>query len=85
MPIDVNPNLTDLAADLGVLARVDVIYVTLPGWKTSITAATTFKELPDNCKKYVGFIEEFLGVPIEWVGVGPGRESMLKKERRKLQ
>ncbi|OSX65645.1 hypothetical protein POSPLADRAFT_1167927 [Postia placenta MAD-698-R-SB12] len=77
--------LPGFPADLGVLARVDVVYVTLPGWKTSITSATTFEELPDNCKKYVGFIEEFLGVPIEWVGVGPGRESMLKKERRKLQ
>lgn len=67
-------------ADLDLLAKVEVSYITLPGWKTSIEKATTFDELPENCKKYIGFIEAFLGVPVEWIGVGPGRESMVKKE-----
>lgn len=58
------------AADLGVLEKVEVVYVTLPGWKTSISGARAYAELPDNCKKYIGFIENFLGVPIEWIGVG---------------
>jgi adenylosuccinate synthase len=57
-----------------------VSYVTLPGWKKSIGAASSYGELPENCKKYVSFIEEFLGIPIEWIGVGPGRESMIKKD-----
>ncbi|OCH92243.1 Adenylosuccinate synthetase [Obba rivulosa] len=72
--------LPGFPADLELLAKVEVEYVTLPGWKTSISSMTTFDALPDNCKKYIGFIEEFLGVPIEWIGVGPGRESMLKKK-----
>jgi adenylosuccinate synthase len=67
------------AADLGVLAKVEVVYVVLPGWKTSIASARSFAELPENCQKYVGFIEQFLGVPIGWIGVGPGRASMIKK------
>lgn len=71
--------LISCIADLEVLAKVDVVYVTLPGWKKSITSATTFDELPENCQKYIGFIEEFLNVPIEWIGVGPGRESMVTK------
>jgi adenylosuccinate synthase len=66
------------AADLDVLSKVDVQYVTLPGWKTSIVDARSFDVLPDNCRRYIEFIESFLGVSIEWVGVGPGRESMLK-------
>ncbi|KAG2337963.1 Adenylosuccinate synthetase, partial [Suillus weaverae] len=66
-------------ADLDVLAKVTVVYVTLPGWKTQINSITSFDDLPDNCKSYVGFIENFLGTPIKWIGVGPGRESMLKK------
>jgi len=41
---------------------------------------SSYGELPDNCKKYIGFIEEYLKTPIEWIGVGPGRESMIKKE-----
>jgi adenylosuccinate synthase len=72
------------SADLDVLAKVTVVYVTLPGWKTQISSITSFDDLPDNCKSYVGFIENFLGTPIEWIGVGPGRESMLKKSGRIL-
>lgn len=68
-----------LAADLGVLSNVDVTYITLPGWGAPITSITSFDALPDNCKRYISFIEDFLGVPIEWIGVGPERRSMLKK------
>ncbi|EMD38047.1 hypothetical protein CERSUDRAFT_113196 [Gelatoporia subvermispora B] len=77
--------LPGFPADLELLAKVEVVYVTLPGWKTSISSVTSFDALPDNCKKYIGFIEEFLDVPIEWIGVGPGRESMLKKEGKLLK
>ena len=69
-------------ADLGVLEKVEVQYVTLPGWQTSIASVTSYEALPENCRKYIEFIEEFLGVPIEWVGVGPGRESMITKAKK---
>ncbi|KAL1703316.1 Adenylosuccinate synthetase [Schizophyllum commune] len=72
--------LEGFPADLELLAKVDVEYVTLPGWQTSISSLTSYDALPENCKKYIAFIEEFLGTPIEWIGVGPGRESMLHKE-----
>ncbi|KII88327.1 hypothetical protein PLICRDRAFT_175926 [Plicaturopsis crispa FD-325 SS-3] len=72
--------LDGFPADLDVLAKVEVVYVTLPGWQTPITGVTTFDALPENCKKYIAFSESFLGIPIEWIGVGPGRESMLAKE-----
>jgi len=69
--------IKDFPANLELLSSVDVEYVTLPGWKTPITGCRTFEELPATCKEYVRYIEKFLGVPIEWIGVGPGRESML--------
>ncbi|KAH9832832.1 Adenylosuccinate synthetase [Rhodofomes roseus] len=72
--------LDGFPADLELLAKVEVVYVVLPGWKTSIASIPSYDALPDNCKKYVVFIEQFLGVPVEWIGVGPGRESMVKKE-----
>lgn len=65
-------------ADLDVLSRVKVEYVTLPGWNTSIENAKSVEELPENCKKYLQFIEDHIGVKIDWVGVGPARESMIK-------
>ncbi|KAK7062566.1 Adenylosuccinate synthase [Paramarasmius palmivorus] len=72
--------LAGFPASLELLEQVNVEYVTLPGWKTSITAVTKYEDLPENCKKYVEYIEKFLDVPIEWIGVGPGRESMLQKK-----
>ena len=70
---------------MDVLAKVNVKYKTLPGWKRSIANATKYEELPENCKTYIAFIEEFLNVDVEWIGVGPGRESMVKKEGKLLQ
>ena len=66
-------------ADLDLLEKVEVEYVTLPGWKSSIEQIKSYDALPDNCKKYVEFIEESLKVPIKWIGVGPARESMVTK------
>lgn len=71
--------LLGFPADLDLLERVKVEYETLPGWQTSIAHTDTYKELPENCRKYVEFIEKFLGVSIGWIGVGPGRNSMIRK------
>ncbi|KDQ16362.1 hypothetical protein BOTBODRAFT_31048 [Botryobasidium botryosum FD-172 SS1] len=72
--------LEGFPADLDVLARVNVIFETLPGWKSDISSVRTFDELPEHCRKYVQFIEQYSGVPVEWIGVGPGREAMIKRE-----
>lgn len=66
-------------ADLSVADKVEIEYKTLPGWKTDISKCRSYDELPENAKKYLEFIEEFVGCPIGWVGVGPGREAMLEK------
>jgi adenylosuccinate synthase len=59
---------------------VEVEYVTLPGWQVSIERTHQYEELPERCKDYVNFIESFLGVKIEWIGTGPGRYNMIRKE-----
>ena len=66
-------------ADLHYLGRVQVRYVTLPGWKTSIAAARHWDQLPTACQAYVEYIEKFLGVPVRWIGVGPGRADMVTR------
>lgn len=72
--------LESFPEDLLILANVDVEYVTLPGWEQDITKITEYEDLPENAKKYLKFIEDFLEVPIEWVGTGPSRDSMLHKD-----
>lgn len=59
------------------LARVEVDYVTLPGWNVSTKGVRGFSQLPKNAQDYVKFIENDLKVPIKWVGVGKGRESII--------
>ncbi|SGZ53388.1 CIC11C00000003310 [Sungouiella intermedia] len=71
--------LESFPEDLAKLGKVDVEYVTLPGWEQDISKTTDYKDLPENAKKYLEYIENFLDVPIKWVGVGPARESMLVK------
>lgn len=59
------------------LAQVEVEYATLPGWNTSTENVRQFNELPENAQKYVRFIEKYLSVPVQWIGVGKGRESII--------
>ncbi|KAK3809175.1 MAG: adenylsuccinate synthetase [Benniella sp.] len=69
--------LEGFPADLSLLEKVEVVYETLPGWKTDISKCRTFEELPPNAQKYIRRIEELCEVPIEWIGVGVDREDMV--------
>lgn len=71
--------LDSFPEDLFKLGKVEVVYETLPGWEKDITGVKTYEELPENAKKYLAFIEQYLGVPVKWVGTGPARDSMLEK------
>jgi len=50
-------------------------YVELPGWSEDIGEARSEDELPQNARDYLAFVEDFIGVPVVMVGVGPGREQ----------
>jgi adenylosuccinate synthase len=58
------------------------VYQELPGWKTDVSAARSFDELPPNAKAYVRFIEERIDAPITWISVGPNREQTIRREAR---
>ncbi|MBW7858759.1 MAG: adenylosuccinate synthase [Leptonema sp. (in: Bacteria)] len=60
------------------LERVEPIYENLPGWKTDISGARKFNDLPKNCQDYIHRLEELVGVPICFVSVGPNREQTIK-------
>uniref|UniRef100_A0A8C3GCW9 Adenylosuccinate synthetase n=1 Tax=Cyclopterus lumpus TaxID=8103 RepID=A0A8C3GCW9_CYCLU len=70
--------LPSFPANMDVLTRVSVEYETLPGWCCSTESARRFEELPPRAQQYIRFIENFLQVPVKWVGVGKSRESMIK-------
>lgn len=65
-------------ANMEVLQKVEVEYETLPGWKTDTSAARKWSDLPPKAQNYIRFVENHIGVPIKWVGVGKSRECMIQ-------
>ena len=62
------------------LEKAKPVLKKLPGWKCDIRGIRNFDELPENCRKYVEFIEEQIGFPITMVSNGPGREDIIYRE-----
>lgn len=62
------------------LEKAKPVLKKLPGWKCDICGIRNFDELPENCRKYVEFIEEQIGFPITMVSNGPGREDIIYRE-----
>ncbi|MBQ2640378.1 MAG: adenylosuccinate synthase [Lachnospiraceae bacterium] len=60
-----------------LLARAKPVYVKLPGWKTDIRGIKKYEDLPENCRRYIEFIEKEIGYPITMVSNGPGREDII--------
>ena len=66
-------------ASLPELEAVEVEYETLPGWEQDISRVRAWGDLPANAQAYVRRIEELSGVPMRYIGVGPGRDALLLK------
>ncbi len=62
------------------LAKAKPVYQVLPGWKEEIRGITDYDKLPENCKKYIEFIEKELEVPITLVSNGPKRHEMIRRK-----
>eukprot|EP00112_Aurelia_sp_Birch-Aquarium-sp1_P011469 Seg2411.2 transcript_id=Seg2411.2/GoldUCD/mRNA.D3Y31 product="Adenylosuccinate synthetase" protein_id=Seg2411.2/GoldUCD/D3Y31 len=69
--------LPSFPASMEVLAEVEVEYITLPGWKTNIRDVRKYSDLPKNAQTYVQKIQELLGIPVQWVGVGQSRAAII--------
>ncbi len=59
------------------LAEWKPVYEELPGWTEDITGVRTRAALPPAARKYVERVEEWTGVPITLIGVGPAREQAI--------
>ena len=59
------------------LAKAKPIFEVLPGWECDINGIKEYDKLPDNCRRYVEFIEKHIGVPIKMVSNGPKRTDII--------
>ena len=60
--------------------KVKPIYKTYPGWKTSTKGTRDLNNLPENAKKYVHAIEDFIGAKISSISTSPEREDTILLE-----
>lgn len=60
-----------------LLEKAKPVFKVLPGWKCDICGIKKYEDLPENCRKYVEFIEEQIGFPITMVSNGPGRNDII--------
>jgi adenylosuccinate synthase len=64
-----------------VIHKVKPVYETLPGWGVEIEKVGRIEELPPEARAYVKFVEDFAGVHVGIVGVGPAREQTIVSPR----
>ena len=59
------------------LEKAKPVIEKLPGWKCDIRGIKKYEDLPENCRKYVEFVEKHIGFPITMISNGPGRNDII--------
>lgn len=62
------------------LEKAKPVIEVLDGWKSDIRGIKKYEDLPENCKKYIDFVEKHIGFPITMVSNGPKREDIIHRE-----
>ena len=60
-----------------LLERAKPVLQVLPGWNCDVRGITKYEDLPENCRRYVEFIEKELEIPVTMVSNGPGRHELI--------
>ena len=62
------------------LNKAKPVYEKMPGWKCDIRGIKKYEDLPENCRRYIEFVEKEIQVPITMVSNGPGREDIIVRD-----
>ena len=62
-----------------IAAKIEPVYTEFPGWKKDLTGIRKESELPQEFKNYIKFMEDYLGVPISIISLGPDREATIER------
>ena len=77
----VNGEITTEFPTTALLEKAEPVIEKLPGWKCDIRGIKNYEDLPENCKKYIEFVEEKIGYPITMVSNGPGRDDIIYRNK----
>ena len=78
---EINGEVTTDFPTTHLLEKAKPVLKTLPGWKCDIRGIKKYEDLPENCRKYVEFVEEQIGYPITMVSNGPGRNDIIFRNK----
>ncbi len=70
----------EITTDFPVTSKLDrakPVIEKLPGWKCDIRGIREYEKLPENCRRYIEFVEKKIGFPITMVSNGPGRNDII--------
>ena len=56
---------------------IEPVYKGFEGWKTDISAVKQYAHLPLKMKEYIGYLNEYLQVPVKYISNGPGRDQLI--------
>jgi len=68
---------TQFPPDAYDLTRVEPVYTSLPGFSEKVGDAQSVAALPPNARRFIDFIAETVGVAVDVISVGPGREQTI--------
>lgn len=74
---DIDGEITTEFPPTYLLEKAKPVIEKLPGWKCDIRGIKKYEDLPENCRKYIEFVEEKIGYPITLVSNGPGRDDII--------
>ena len=60
--------------------KIKPVYKIFPGWKTSTNGIKDMEALPENAKKYIYAVEEFIGAKVSSVSTSPERDDTILVE-----
>ena len=72
-------------SDCGTLERVEPVYETFAGWNMPLDSFDSFEDLPSATRCYIEAIETFVGARVNYIGIGPGREEVIVRERMRYE
>lgn len=74
---DIDGEITKDFPNTSRLKKAKPVFKELDGWKEDIRGITNFEDLPEACKAYIRFIEDYLEKKITFVSTGPNREDII--------
>ncbi|HKL67173.1 MAG TPA: adenylosuccinate synthetase, partial [Bacteroidales bacterium] len=64
-----------------IATDIDPVYIQMDGWEEDISHVRDYNELPETLRKYVSYIENETGIPVDIISVGPDRSETIVRQK----